>query len=175
MEVGQCGMRRKRLTMANPKHVEIVRKGVVALEKWRRNSKDEILNLVGADLTNECQLSRANLAGAYFSHANLFLADLSYANLAGAHLFDANLSGADLSNADLSKADLSYAHLRLVNLTQANLSESDLSGASLCLPRSASGTINLKGAFMKDTSLVECDMNEFEGPETVKHKGPKLL
>jgi len=156
--------------MANPKHVAIVRKGAAAIEKWRRNNKDEFLNLGGADL-HKCQLSRVDLAGAYLSYANLTLANLSGSNLAGAHFCDAILTGANLSDADLSRTDLTLANLKLVELSRANLSESKLTGAVLYLPDISEGTVSLKHAIMRNTALISCDMNDFEGLETVKHEG----
>jgi len=160
--------------MANPKHVAIVRKGAAAIEKWRRNNRNGILNLIGADL-HECQLSRANLAGANFLYASLALADLSGSNLAGAQLLGATLTAANLSDANLSRANLEYANLRFVELSHANLSESKLTSAVFFLLDTSRGTVSFKHAVMKSTAIISCDMNDFEGLETIKHKGPSHI
>jgi len=158
---------------ANPVHVTIVRKGTAAIEQWRRNNKDLSLVLWGADL-GDCLLPRANLAGAGLSWADLSFANLSEANLAGAYLFSATLRGTNLSNADLTEADLFGANLSLADLSHANLSESKLIHAILG-PLISTETINVKNAVMQSTTIAYCNMNDFEGLGTVKHKGPSYI
>ncbi len=146
--------------MANEEHLAILRQGVVAWNKWRKESPDiqpdliEVnlrganlrgANLRGADLRGanlrEVDLSGANLSGSNLSGALLFKADLSGANLVRADLREVNLRGAHLSGAiliepylivaDLSGANLSRANLVEVNFRWAHLSGADLSGAHL--------------------------------------------
>ena len=115
--------------MANNDQVEMLKKGVVAWNKWR----DENPNIrpdLGADLRG------ANLVGADLSVANLNAANLSGANLIGAHLrrallVQADLHGADLSMANLSLADLRGADLREAMLRGATVVNTDLRGADL--------------------------------------------
>jgi hypothetical protein len=87
---------------------------------------ENILECVFLAVSNNLNLSGADLSGANLSRANLSGADLSGANLSGA-----NLSGADLSRANLSRANLYKANLSGADLYKANLSGADLSGANL--------------------------------------------
>ncbi|MDY0170350.1 MAG: toll/interleukin-1 receptor domain-containing protein [Thermoguttaceae bacterium] len=86
--------------MANPEHVELVRRGVDVIRAWRAENPAVLLDLSGA-----------NLSGANLSGANLSGANLSGADLRGANLRRAGLSGADLNGADLNGADLSGTNL----------------------------------------------------------------
>ncbi len=81
--------------MANPEHLDILKKSVGKWSQRRRDHPDVLPDLLGADLT-----------GAY---------------LLGADLIGANLTGADLSGAGLRRADLSRADLREANLTEASV------------------------------------------------------
>lgn len=72
---------------------------------WKANLSHAMLwkaNLSEADISQNANLSNANLTYANLSDANLFLADLSGASLRGA-----NLSGVVLQRANLTGADLS--------------------------------------------------------------------
>lgn len=117
--------------MANPEHLEILRKGVEAWNKWREKNRHIYLDLSEADL------SRDNLSGV----------DLSGVDLSKANLSEANLSGVDLSGAYLSIADFSEA-----NLSRANLSKADLLGANL------SGA-NLSGCKIDESTFLFCIKN----------------
>lgn len=88
--------------MANPEHVEILKRGVEAWNKWRSENAHVRPDLSGAKLIG-ANLSYANLIGAYLIGAYLI-----GANLSGAYLIFTNLSGAYLNNADFTKANLSY-------------------------------------------------------------------
>ncbi len=151
--------------MANPEHVEIVKRGADAIQEWREQNPGVPLNLneaelrktnlIGADLV-EAHLARASLAAANLSAADLDGADLRGADLHGANLSGANLSGADLQGADLhganlSGADLHTAHLseaqcRGANLIRANLMWANLIGADL-------DAAYLRGANLGETLL----------------------
>ena len=91
--------------MANPEHVKILKRGVKAWNKWRREHPDE-----------RPSLREANLSGG---------------KLRGLNLSDTNLRRADLSKADLSQANLRRADLRRANLSGATLREADLTSAIL--------------------------------------------
>ena len=108
--------------MANPEHVEVVKKGVVAIAEWRSQHHGAILSLGKANLS-EADLGGADLGGADLSEAILGGADLSRAKLSGADLSRAKLIGANLWTADLFGADLSGA-----NLSEARLVGADLTG-----------------------------------------------
>lgn len=98
--------------MANPKHLEILKRGGKAWNKWRLKHNDVIPDLANAEL----------------SDTNLSFAELSYANLSNANLFRANLSYADLKYANLSNT-----HLGLVDFSHTSLSSADFTGAALGL------------------------------------------
>ena len=85
--------------MANPEHVEIVRRGVDAINVRRDASPKEHLDLSGTDLSS-ANLSNARLSGANLSKANLSGARLSETNLGGASLTEADLTGAILTGAN---------------------------------------------------------------------------
>src|SRR6266700_948789 len=82
--------------MANQYHLNILRKGTVLWNEWRKENQNIQPDLSGAEL-NVANLSRANL---------------SEANLSRADLVDANLILADLSGADLTIAALVRTNLR---------------------------------------------------------------
>ena len=82
-------------------------------------------DLSGADLRH-ANLGGAILRDAYFNIANLIDADLSDAELRGASLWAANLCGANLTGSDLRDSVLVDA-----NLTGANLEGASLAGAKL--------------------------------------------
>lgn len=141
--------------MANPEHVEILKQGVEAWNRWKEENQDirpdlrradlEKADLRGADLEkaylyradlSEAYLSQADLSEAFLNGAYLYRADLSGAFIGGVALRGAALCGANLRRANLSEADLSGSDLRGANLFEvdfrdANLSEADLSGSDL--------------------------------------------
>ena len=147
--------------MANKEHLEILRKGVTAWNRWReRNPK------IKPDL------SRAMLAGANLIDANLSKAIFRGANLAGANFCkedrrsEANLSegdfregklgkailiGANCQRADFRRADLSGAHLDEVDLQGGRLGRANLHGASLF-------AANLAGADLRGTRLIDAEL-----------------
>ncbi len=131
--------------MANEKHLEVLKQGVGALNRWRWKHPGGLLNLRDANLF-KAKLYRANLSHANLSRANLEAAKLHHANLSEAKLNAAKLYDADLSDADLSRANLEAAKLYHANLTGADLSRADLTGA------------NLTGANLVDTKLVGADL-----------------
>jgi uncharacterized protein YjbI with pentapeptide repeats len=137
--------------MANPEHVEIVKQGVEAIAKWRKENPDVRLDLVGADLREanllRADLREANLAGAHLAEAHLNQAHLDHAHLVKANLFFAHLPEANLNNANLAEALLAGVHLDGANLTYA-----DLHGANLT-------EANLRRAHLDDACLVRADLH----------------
>jgi hypothetical protein len=101
--------------MAIPQHLEVLKQGVPAWNKWRTDNVETEPDLAGSDL------SKADLKGANLGETDLRWADLTWANL----------SGANLNRADLRRANLSRAIFNMANLSDANLSETYLSGADL--------------------------------------------
>ncbi len=99
--------------MANPNHVELVRRDVDAWNEWRQGNPGAKPDLSYSDL----------------SRVDLVMANLADAVLTGADLTMANLRGADLRSADLSEANLLGARLLGVDLAGANLRGANLSTA----------------------------------------------
>src|SRR2546421_12862213 len=97
--------------MANPEHLDILKQGVEAWNKWREEYPEV----------------RPDLSNAIFFDAGLKDTCLSYANLKYADLSGTNLSGANLSGGDLSKADLSGAIAGGITIVRFNVIRADLS------------------------------------------------
>lgn len=101
--------------MANPEHVELVRSGVEAVNRFASEHRDILFDLQGADLSGlnlrEIRLNAANLAGANLEGADLSEARLNAVNLRDCNLRRANLTGATLHRADLRGADLRDAQI----------------------------------------------------------------
>lgn len=141
--------------MANPEHVEIVRQGNEAIQKWRERNPGERLDLSEVDLSN-ADLSGVDLADACFigvrlRGATLCEADLSYADLSGADLTDADLTDVRLRGADLSRVNLRNATLIRADLSAAGLSGADLIGADL-------NEVNLTGTDLLQSVLIRTNL-----------------
>ncbi len=167
--------------MANQEHVDLLKQGIDAWNKWREqhpairpdlceailsegdlngvNLSKALLekvelsraNLIEADLSG-ASLSRALLVGTNFSKANLITANLNDAFLIGAYLSEADLSRADLRGADLSRAYLMGARLSRANFKGARLSRAYLNNADL-------SQANLSGAELSEANLSEADLS----------------
>ena len=142
--------------MANPDHIALLKKGVVAWNKWRDEKPDIIPQLRGASLgggnLNGADLSRVDLTGADLNAANLRKARLTRANLSGAKLSGAKLSGADLYEANLTEASLTEANLRGAVLSGADLSGADLRKARLT-------RANLSRAHLSKARLIKANLS----------------
>jgi uncharacterized protein YjbI with pentapeptide repeats len=162
--------------MPNPKHLEILNKGVEVWNKWREDNPDVRPDLIQADLKGanleEANLERAHLKEAHLEGANLEWANLGWANLEAAHLKEAHLEGADLEGAHLEWANLEGARLSVADLRGANLTGAHLKGASLervQLQRADLQATNLEGvnlewadlgvARLSRANLVEADLS----------------
>ena len=93
--------------MAIPQHLEVLKQGVAAWNKWRNDNPGEEPDLAGA------KLSKTDLKDANFRETDLRWADLTRTNL----------SSAFLNRADFRRANLSQAIFKMANLSEANLSE----------------------------------------------------
>ena len=114
----------------NPEHVKVVRQGSRAIDAWREEHPDALLDLSETDLS-VARLSRAVLPGADLRGADLSGADLRDAQLSLADLSGADLSGADLSRAAISEADLRGADLSGTQFGETYFIDANLTGASL--------------------------------------------
>jgi len=163
--------------MANPEHVEIVRKGTEAIAAWRKENRDEQLDLRKADLRGadlrDADLYQADLSNAILAEAALWLANLANANLSGASLLMASLSDATLVNADLRNANLQYVDLTEADLTIANLNRAALTGA--ILKNTNLGATDLTGATIGHTTIGDVDLSEVLGLESAEHTYPSTI
>jgi uncharacterized protein YjbI with pentapeptide repeats len=143
--------------MANPDHLEILKRGVKKWNQWREDHPDIRPDFVEAILSKEdlsrANLSRADLSGAILTEADLTEVDLSKANLSGAILSGAILSGAVFTEAVLIGADLLDVNLSRAVLSGAVLLEAHLTSAVL------TGAV-LSGAFLTKAILNEADLSK---------------
>jgi hypothetical protein len=121
--------------MANPEHVEIVRQGKDAIERWQSVNPKAPLDLSGADVFG----------------ANLAEANLTEANLRGVNLFGADLCGADLSRAALCQTTFLDTALNQTQFWQATLLRSALADCDL------SGALGLESANHLGPSSIGLD------------------
>ena len=148
--------------MADAEHVEIVKKGVEAINAWREEHYPLGMDLYAAYLY-EADLTGANLGGANLGRANLDEANLSGADLSGATLSRARLCGANLLGAELRMADLREANLSGAELSLADLTEADLDEAVFDEARFA------------HTVLGDVDLGAVKGLDKVVHDGPSVV
>ena len=153
--------------MANPEHLKILKQGVEAWNRWRRDHPNVVPRLGGADL------SAANLRGADFTGVILFKENLILAHLVRADLGAANLSGANLVEANLVEADLAEANLHGADLSGANLGGAILVGALLV--RANLRGADLTKAVISHAAFGDNDLSDVKGLETVHHLGPSTI
>lgn len=148
--------------MANPEHVEIVKRGAEAIRTWRNANPKVRLDLCHAGL------SQFNLSGADLSRADLSNCRFHEADLREADLREANLQGADLSNvtatcAFMHGANLGRAYLCGANLASANLIEASIMDAKICdanLTAADLSRANLSRSNLARTRLCEAELGD---------------
>lgn len=173
--------------MANPEHLQIIKQGLHAWNRWRQDHQHLRPDLANADLEN-VQLASTPLVDEFFVGL-----DLSHANLSGARLKDAVLSHADMNSADLHNANLDGAklvgaRLELADLTEARLEGTDLSSAFLRRADLRSAKLafalfhstlldgaNMSGCVFKGTRLLGVDLSTVIGLDQVVHRGPSAI
>ena len=157
--------------MANQQHLDILRQGVDAWNRWREEHPEIQPDLSDVNLT---QLSNANLSHANLSHANLCrtmlaFTDLSGANLSGADVLETILLRANFNGTNLDRTCFSFSNLREAsfinailinriiingaNLSKADLSKCNLSGANF-------SECNLSEAHLVETKLIGTNLVE---------------
>jgi hypothetical protein len=149
--------------MANPEHLEILKRGVGAWNSWRVQG--------GIYLTPD--LSNADLIGVSLIGANLVLTQLN-----GADLFNVNLNGANARGADFTGANLQYAHcngtdLHAANFQDANLRSVDFGGANISEARLDGA--NLYQARLYETIIGNTDLSVAKNLDACDHVGPCIL
>ncbi|HET9282602.1 MAG TPA: toll/interleukin-1 receptor domain-containing protein [Candidatus Angelobacter sp.] len=172
--------------MANPEHLEKLKKGVETWNKWRNENREIIPDLSDAKLNWSdlaVKLSRVNLSKADLSRTDLEGMNLIKAYLRGAHLTDANLSEADLREANLSWADLREANLSWADLSGTDFSWADLTGADLSQARLYNSLFwhsniekaNFTGCRMGSTTFANVDLSKAKDLDAVEHGGPSTI
>jgi uncharacterized protein YjbI with pentapeptide repeats len=152
--------------MADKNQVEVIKLGVEAWAKWRRNHSSESIDLLGSKFNLEnlaginlgfTSINKVNFYGANLRNANFReatgTADFSdacliNADFSGSKLAETNFHGANLSGANFSKAYLGRVNFSNTNLTNAIFHAADLYRANLT-------NANLLGANLSRALLVE--------------------
>jgi hypothetical protein len=168
--------------MANPEHLEILKRGVEAWNKWRLENPTIEPDLIDAHLSH-VYLPRANLSYADLSHADLSYAVLIGANLRGVNLRHANLKVANLRHADLFGASISDSDLIDANLTSANLSYTDFIGAILegvylldsNFTSARLQNADFTNALIQGAIFTDIDLSLARGLDSVRHDGPSEI
>ena len=105
-------------------------------------------------------MSEANLAGAYFRHAQINGSNLSKASLWDANLRQAPFVGANLRKANLVDANLNYADLREADLRETNLFGATFRGVKVDKAKLSGSLVHaisvwdLEGEFEEQKDLV---------------------
>jgi hypothetical protein len=161
--------------MAIKKHIQILKKGVVAWNEWRLNNIQIDPDLSNADLTWAALTTYYPVSGTVRTQigALLFRANLSGANLKGVDMSFAHFGSANLSCADLSQSDMTGAKLIKADLTEANLSEAHLMNTDFTEAKLTN--TDLSGARMIRTKLTNTDLSKVRGLDIIRHTGPSSI
>lgn len=172
--------------MSSAEHLEILRQGVSAWNRWRRAEplvvpvlRDADLagrHLKGIDFTSalltQANLTASDLSKARFTSADMRRADLrscrltgasfQLAELTGASLRGSDCSGADFTDSALYGADLFRTRLDLACFKEAHMLNTNFGAASLC-------RANFSGAQIGSTIFANNDFSQALGLEQVTH------
>lgn len=153
--------------MANPDHLAVLNRGVLAWNEWRKANASILPDL------RRAKLRLASLSEAVFDDTNLYRADLAGAVLRNSTFRGAVLGGADLTKADLSHANLGGAHLGRAILDGATLIGAQLRGTDLY--SAEIGAADFTGADVGWVVFGNVDLRNTIGLETVHHAGPSTI
>ncbi|PHR88490.1 MAG: hypothetical protein COA78_36490, partial [Blastopirellula sp.] len=126
--------------MANPEHVEIVKQGARAVEKWKKNNEGneerlDLRNAVFSSLTFDgVDFSRSRVDHAKFNKAKLVKCKFKKLSMANMEFNDAKLTKVDLSGATIVNSKFNKAELQEVSFHKTTLRNVDLSNATLIAP-----------------------------------------
>ncbi|MBU1317801.1 MAG: toll/interleukin-1 receptor domain-containing protein [candidate division Zixibacteria bacterium] len=177
--------------MANEEHVKILKQGVEAWNKWRKENPT-LKPDFGAD---NYELHGANLNGRNLQGINLSDANLKSTILTAAHFgkrltfvegrteFEAaNLSNSDLSSAFLLEAEFHSTNLRNARLIKSHCYLTDFSGADLfgavLIQAGLTGTIfsatdltgaDFTGAYLYQARFLSVNLTDAFGLDMCKH------
>src|SRR5450432_1124787 len=151
----QCDQKCVRSGDKGSLHLDILKQGVEAWNRWREDQPD-----VQPDL-REANLRGVNLQGANFQDAKFNAAILVNTHLSDVDFTRACLDGAQLHGANLSRANLSFATCIYTMFVGANLS-----GASLLFTNFTLAFLigaSLHEAYLGDTIFASIDLCAVEG------------
>lgn len=163
--------------MANQQHLEVIRKGPGIWNQWRvENPK------IQPDLSF-AQLSRSNFSYADFTETDLNNANLNGTNLTNTDFSYANLQSATIVGAKLTETVFNYANLRNADLSFAAFFRAVLNNTCLCeaylyetsFKASDLTGVDLGGAGMNGTSLINIDLSTAKGLDSLVHRGPSTI
>jgi Pentapeptide repeats (8 copies) len=139
--------------MANPEHLEILKKGVKTWNRWRYKNPDIRPDLSGEDFSGltGTGLKFVNRTAVDLSNANLNYAEMRGVKLRGARLVRAHCHNATLIEADLTGANLTDARLSRANFYRAVCTGADFSGSYM-------GGASLVGTQVEGASFDNCEV-----------------
>ena len=133
--------------MAIEEHLNRIKQGVDAWNKWRENNPNEVPDLSKADMRGyklqKINLINANLKETKLQYSNLYQANLEKADLSKAKLLETNLQSAKLKNANLAGAGLLEANLQFTDLENARLGGAQFNEGTIF------NQTNIKGALFE--------------------------
>jgi TIR domain/Pentapeptide repeats (8 copies) len=144
--------------MANPKHLEILKRGVEVWNKWRREEPETLADLRRTTANDLALSNRDDRATFPIIRPDLRNTDLRLADLHGANLSGVDFRMADLRGAILGDSDLTEALFNAANLTDAHLSGADFTRA-----------------VFESTIICHVNLREVKGLERVQHLGPSAV
>jgi hypothetical protein len=131
--------------MANEEQIEILKKGPVAWNAWRRKHRKVVPDLSNADFHG------FTFDDTYLKSKSIAF-DFQKSNLSHSKFYDVSFTGVDLSNSDLSHSNFVNAKFYACNFINANCREASVGGATF------HGGCDLRGA---DFSGCSADYTDF--------------
>lgn len=117
------------LTVGSP-HLQILRQGAPAWNKWRRENPNIVPFLVGlVPGIEDLDLSGADLSGSMFYHASFTRTNLSKSNFAWVTLWESGFWDCDLDSTFMEDA-----RFRFVNLERCSLAKAIMTRLEPCRP-----------------------------------------
>jgi hypothetical protein len=181
--------------MADQEHINILKQGMEAWNRWRNEQTDILPDLSGADLSRlhliGFDFTGANFTGAKLVDTNLYNAKLAsvgkvfrgsivklIVDFVGANLTRASLGNNDLTQVDFTEANLEGANLADSKLLDANLNKANLKGTFLYRTNFNEARLtetSFDNARMMKTIFGDVDLSRAKGLETVSHEGPLVI
>lgn len=151
--------------MADPKHEQVLWKGVKTWNWWRQRNPNILPDLSDVDLAfrnlEGANFYQTNLRSAYMLDSNLERADLREANLQGTDLKKVSLKGARLAGVQLSEAMFGGTRLESVDLSECrdiaqvdHREPSEIGTETLKISRGKIPEAFLRGCGLSDWEIV---------------------